>query len=150
MKSIARNQYFTLDILNKKIRGSKRSFKLANKGCGDAYNELMNLMTVHPDFELEVIEISRSESKITYDGLKYEFMIDYINLQDNGKELLEKMNRVKASAKRASSSPYPIVKKWFLDEFSVENEFGDKEFDMKAAEKLIKEAKEAKILADAA
>ncbi len=144
------NKYFTLNFFKKQICGSKKAFAMANQGSGDAYEQLMALMNAHPDFELEVVKAKSSSSKKTYVGLDYEFIEDYIALQENKTVLLEKMNRVKASAKRASSSAYPIVKKWFLNEFSVENEFGDKEFDMKAAEELIKEAKEAKILADVA
>ena len=144
------NKYFTLDILNKKIRGSKKAFALANQGCGDAYNELMTLMNAHPDFELEVVKAKSNSSKRTYEGLDFKFMKDYISLQDNNALLLAQMERVKASAKKSSASVYPLVKKWFLNEFGVASDEGsEKEFDMTVAAELIKKAKETQILAAA-
>lgn len=142
--------YFTLDILDKKIRGSARSFKLANKGSGDAYEQLMALMNAHPDFSLVKAHAEKASNKQTYNGLTYVFMRDYISLQENKTLLLAKMERIKAGAKKSSASVYPLVKKWFLNEFGVAAEEGsEKEFDMTAAEELVRKAKETQILAAA-
>jgi hypothetical protein len=149
MKSIARNQYFTLDILNKKIRGSERSFKLANKGCGDAYEQLMALMTAHPDYELEVAKAKSNDSKETYDGLSYQFMKDYIALQENAALLLKKLDLVIANAKKTRASAYPVVKRWFLRTFGTPIEAGKFHFDLEEAKQLIEEASDEKIFASA-
>jgi hypothetical protein len=144
------NKYFTLNFFKKQICGSKKAFAMANKGSGDAYEQLMALMNAHPDFELEVVKAKSNSSKRTYEGLDFGFMKDYILLQENKVVLLEKMERVKASAKKSSASTYPLVKKWFLNEFGVASEEGsEKEFDMATALELVKKAKEAQILAAA-
>ncbi|MBQ8911198.1 MAG: hypothetical protein IJY89_01345, partial [Clostridia bacterium] len=77
------NTYFTLDILGKKIRGSEHSLKLANKGNGDAYEQLMALMPAHPEDALEVVTAKSNASKETDDGVSYQFRKDYIARQED-------------------------------------------------------------------
>ena len=143
------NKYFTLDILNKKIRGSKRSFQLANKGYGDAYEQLMALMNAHPDFELEEVVAKKNDSKETYEGLSYEFMKDYIAIQENASLLLKKLDLVIANAKKTRASAYPVVKRWFLRTFGTPIEAGKFQFDLEAAKQLIENASDEKIFASA-
>ena len=149
MKLTNRNRYFNLNILENEIRGSKRSFKLANKGCGDAYNELMSLMNAHPDFKLIEIEPKRNESKETYDGLSYQFMKDYIAIQANAALLLKKLDLVIENANRTRASAYPVVKRWFLRTFGTPIEDGKFRFDLEVAKQLIEDASDEKIFASA-
>jgi transcriptional regulator with AAA-type ATPase domain len=142
MSNTRTSNYFTIDFLSKKIIGSSASFKKAGMGTGAWYDELVAKMNAHPDFKLVEVEHKKNPSKTVYDGLDFDFMENYIALQNNAEELLKKMKQVKKCAKKVTNSVYPIVKKWFLDEFG-------KDFDMEEARKAIKESKEAKILAEA-
>lgn len=148
-KTARKSNFFTLDLLRKKICGSERSFKLANKGSGEAYNQLMALMNAHPDFELEVVKAKSNESKETYDGLSYQFMKDYIAIQANAALLLKKLDLVIENAKRTRASAYPVVKRWFLRTFGTPVEAGKFQFDLEAAKQLIEDASDEKIFASA-
>lgn len=143
------NTYFTLDILGKKIRGSEHSLKLANKGNGDAYEQLMALMNAHPDYELEVVKAKSNDSKETYDGLSYQFMKDYIALQEGSALLLKKLELVINTAKKTRGSAYPVVKRWFLRTFGTATETGKILFNLEEANQLIEAAKDEKVFAAA-
>jgi hypothetical protein len=147
MKANTTNKNFTLNFFDKKICGSKKAFAMANQGSGDAYDELVALMTAHPSFGLEVIKAKSNSSKTTYEGLKFEFMKSYIALQENSALLLKKMDCVIDGAKKSGVSPYPVTKSWFLKTFGKTTETGEILFNVKEAEQLIKTAREAKILA---
>lgn len=122
------NARFTLDFVNKSIVGSKASFKLARKGNGTEYEELAFLIARHPDFSIVEKSVKKSE-KNTYHGLNLAFMEEYINIQENASKLMDEYNSVKKLAKEAGRSVYPIIKKWFLNQFT--------EFDMTKAKEEI-------------
>ena len=139
--------YFTIDFINKTICGSPASFKKASTGVGAIYEELISKINAHPKFELTQIEAKKNPVKKTYKGLTYEFMKAYIAIQDNSEALLEKMTTVEKSADKVKDSTYPIVKKWFLDEFGTPMENSPKKFfDMKKAQAKIIEIANNKIL----
>lgn len=129
---------FTINFIKKEIIGTQASFDKASKGFGSIYEELADKVAKHPDFALTVKEQKRqiTRAKRTYDGLDFKLMEDYIAIQKNGETLRREYDAVKAMAKSAGKSLYPITKKWFLDKFSTEK----KPFDVKEAKEAITEA----------
>lgn len=136
------NKYFTLNFFKKQICGSKKAFAMANKGSGDAYNELMALMSAHPDFKLAVVNAKRNPSQERYKGMDYDFMEDYISFSPDSEARMKKYEAVKEAAAKANESVYPIVKKWFIDEFGVKDAKNKKQFNMKAAIQFVKDKKQ--------
>jgi hypothetical protein len=130
--------YFTIDFINKTICGSPASFKKASTGVGAIYEELISKINAHPKFELT--QIGNNPDKKTYKGLTYDFMKAYIKIQDDAENLLKKMDLVEKNASKFKDSTYPIVKKWFLDNFGTEMENSKKKhFDMDKAISQINE-----------
>ena len=139
-KNTAVKNYFSVDFFNKSIIGTKASFNKASKGEGAHYEELSRLMTAHPDFKLVVKEQEHSKAKKqTYEGLDFDLMKRYISIQNNAEELLTKYEDIKAFAKEAGLSVYPITKKWFLETFEG--------FDVKDAKKEINKANYGSVIA---
>ena len=128
--SITKKNRFALDLFNKKIMGSKKSFDKASTGSGEYYEELMHLMAQHPDFELVV---KTTESKRTYKGLDEALMKDYLSIQDNSSQLRSEFDTIRENAKNSNMNTYQVLRKWFLKKFES--------FDIKKAQEAIYKAK---------
>ena len=126
---------FTVDFFNKTISGTKTSFNKASKGNGPAYEELTNLISRHPNFELVVKEPKKQSTKAkrTYNGMDFDFMEAYIETRVNADQLMKEYKAVKKMAKDSGMSVYPFTKNWFLGEFDADKEG----FDMDEAKKEI-------------
>lgn len=129
------NARFTIDFITKTITGTKASFNKAGKGFGAEYEELAAKLAAHPDFTLIVKEQKHkaTKAKRTYDGLDFDFMEAYIEMQSEAQKLMKEYEAVKEMAEIRCSSKYPLTKKWFLGKFSTE----DQPFDMEQARKSI-------------
>ena len=129
------NVRFTIDFINKSIIGTKSSFNKAGKGFGDEYEELAAKMAAHPDFKLVEKEQKHKSTKAkrTYDGLDFDFMEAYIEIQPASEKLKNEYESVKQMAANCGTSKYPLTKKWFLGKFGTE----DQPFDMEQARKEI-------------
>ena len=77
------NARFTIDFITKTITGTKASFNKAGKGFGAEYEELAAKLAAHPDFTLIVKEQKHKSTKAkrTYEGLDFDFMEAYIEMQ---------------------------------------------------------------------
>ena len=129
------NVRFTIDFINKSIIGTKSSFNKAGKGFGAEYEELAAKMAAHPDFKLVEKEQKHKSTKAkrTYDGLDFDFMEAYIEIQPASEKLKNEYESVKQMAANCGTSKYPLTKKWFLGKFGTE----DQPFDMEQARKEI-------------
>ena len=129
------NVRFTIDFINKSIIGTKSSFNKAGKGFGAEYEELAAKMAAHPDFKLVEKEQKHKSTKAkrTYDGLDFDFMETYIEIQPASEKLKNEYESVKQMAANCGTSTYPLTKKWFLGKFGTE----DQPFDMEQARKEI-------------
>ena len=136
--------YFTVDFFNKKIIGTKASFNKASKGSGSAYDELVEKINNHPEFELVIKEQNKhtTRAKRTYFGLDFDFIEAYIETRNNFSALNEDYKAVKKMAKDSGISVYPTVKKWFLGEFDPD----DLGFDMEQAKKEISDYRISKAI----
>ena len=129
------NVRFTIDFINKSIIGTKSSFNKAGKGFGAEYEELAAKMAAHPGFKLVEKEQKHKSTKAkrTYDGLDFDFMEAYIEMQTDAQKLKNEYESVKQMAANCGTSKYPLTKKWFLGKFGTE----DQPFDMEQARKDI-------------
>ncbi len=126
---------FTIDFINKTITGTKASFTKAGKGFGAEYEELAAKVAAYPDFKLVEKEQKHKSTKAkrTYDGLDFDFMEAYIEMQGDAQKLKNEYESVKQMAVNCGTSKYPMTKKWFLGKFGTE----DQPFDMEQARKDI-------------
>lgn len=139
---------FTINFMTRSIIGTKASFDKASKGSGPIYEELADKIARHPDFKLVIKEqkVKSSKAKTTYEGLNFAFMESYISIQKNGAQIMLEYKSVKKMAEDSKLSVYPITKKWFLGEFSTE----ENPFDMEKAKKEISDARIAAAVLGAA
>lgn len=143
----ANKNFFTVNFFDNTISGTKASFNKASKGNGPAYEELTNLISRHPGFELIVKEPKKhtTKAKRTYSGMDFPFMEAYIETRVNAKQIMAEYESVKKEAKDSGFSIYPFIKNWFLGEFAPDGEA----FDMDKAKKEIAEYHMAKAILSA-
>ena len=136
--------YFTVNFFDSKISGTKASFNKASKGNGPAYEELAGLIAKHPEFELVIKEPKQriNRAKRDYNGMDYDFIVSYIEIQPKATTLMAEYESVKKFAKENKMSVYPFVKKWFLGEFDPDKNG----FDMAKAKKAISDYRMAKAI----
>lgn len=138
MKKATGYVFFRYDMLKEQILGTKTSFNKANKGYGDAYEELIDLMSKQPTFTLKVIEPKKPEkAKQSYKGMDCDFMRDYL-IATKKNDALRTFNQIEAFAKNNDKSKYPLAKKFFLKQFP-KDENGKVLFDYTEAKIIVKE-----------
>ena len=132
--------FFTVDFINKEIKGTKSAFNKASKGYGDAYEELTARIQAHPDFNCVVIEPKKhsSKPKATYEGLTLAFVKDYVAMIDSPKHTQE-MNNIIAYCKNLNEKPLPKLKSWMIETFKYD--YADERFSMAAAKDEVREWK---------
>ena len=108
---IMKKNIFTINFTEQTISGSKSALKKASNPASAEYKELTAKMALHPTFK--VVEKEPNTDKITYKGMDFKMMRDYINAQPNTKELMAEFDLAVAMF----NGKYPLVKKWFLDTF---------------------------------
>lgn len=132
---------FTLDFAKKAILGTKASYDKAGKGYGPIYDELVALLTAHPDFACVVKEPKEpAKPKRTYKGMDIPFMRDYLSAVGND-STLKTIDALIANAKEEKLSSYPDVKREFFGACP--------EFDYAVAKKIVSEYRHAKTVAAA-
>ena len=136
--------YFSVDFFARTISGTKASFNKASKGNGPAYEELAGLIAKHPEFELVIKEPKQriNRAKRDYNGMDYDFIVSYIEIQPKATTLMAEYESVKKFAKENKMSVYPFVKKWFLGEFDPDKNG----FNMAEAKKAISDYRMAKAI----
>ena len=136
--------YFSVDFFARTISGTKASFIKASKGNGPAYEELAGLIAKHPEFELVIKEPKQriNRAKRDYNGMDYDFIVSYIEIQPKATTLMAEYESVKKFAKENKMSVYPFVKKWFLGEFDPDKNG----FNMAEAKKAISDYRMAKAI----
>lgn len=127
-KSISALKFFRLNIRGKKIIGSKSSFDKADRGFGEAYDELMYLISAHPDFSFEETKNQKpSKKKQTYSGLNKRFMLDYIEAIGDVAALAEFKSEQKF-AEDNEMHVFSFLKSWFIKKYNTKaNPFSMKE-----------------------
>ena len=127
---------FTVDFIGKKISGTKASFDKAGKGNGPIYEELAGLTAKHPNFALVIKEQTKRivKEKETYKGMDCDFMRDYL-IAERMTEALKTFKQVETFADNTKRSKYPLLKKFFLKQFTDKD--GNINFDFSKAKKTV-------------
>lgn len=128
--------YFKYDFINKAIVGSKAAIKRANSGNGNEYVELCKMLAEHPDFNVVSKEIEVNATKKKYNGLTFNRMKEYIELQEDSENVLAVFEKVQEIAE-AKGAKYPLTKKWFLSKYP---EYKENEASIVSNEEIEKQA----------
>lgn len=75
-----------------------------------------------PNAEMKTKEIKKNPNKKTYHNMTYKNIIKFIEEQDNKKELLDEMEKVR-NVSSISASPYHSVVAWFEKKFENTNDY---------------------------
>lgn len=112
---------------NIKIDPAKKSIILTNKFSQKAYNvgtkEYEELQEVHlafPNYKIVTRTIKKKQGKESYKGLTYDYMRKYIKAHDDTGIMEMAFNEL-LSRIECHSVRYAHIKKWFLENFPVDN-----------------------------
>lgn len=122
-----KTKFFTLDFINKEIKGSERAFNRAGRGFNEEYTELTTLINERPTFKLVVTEPEKK--KTSYEGMDRDFIRDFVTFNDPDR--LPEFEAVNKNSK------FPTVRHWFLDLYKKDGE----KFNVKEEKKKIRQLK---------
>lgn len=105
---------YKINAAAKTIELTKKFEKAANEYGSEEYRVLVALMNDFPTFTIIVKEIKRKEGKKSYKGLSLKEMRRFVSTV--GTKELATFDKVVSIAKNKNNY-YPIVKKWFLDNY---------------------------------
>ena len=113
-----RNNNVEIDHENNIAIVTKSFLKESETIGSPAYEELVELRKKHPGLKVNVRTIAKREDKISYEGLDYKYMEEFIKAQegDNAATALEEFEKTKELS-RAYRAPYLFVRNWFLKKY---------------------------------
>ncbi len=94
--------------------------RIADPGS-DEYTLLQEIRADYPDYKIHLHRIKQNEAKERYKGLTYDYMREYIRSHVPEAEIeislhtLEEM--ILISHCHSQAHRYPVIKKWFLEQF---------------------------------
>ena len=108
---------------NKKLLIMDRTFaKNALNTKSEEYRHLQAVRKDYPDYEVVQKKIKINSNKQTYNGLTYDFMKWYINkyaiAEKKAKTLATLEHMIDISRCQSKAHRYPVIKAWFLEQFS--------------------------------
>lgn len=115
--------YVKIDYANRQII-MDRTFAWNAKIVGsEEYNLLQTARRDYEGFHVITRTIRRNEKKECYRGLTYDYMERYILTHDNAEERMKEFNELRLIAE-CHSKRYPVIKKWFLQQYPEIAQFG--------------------------
>jgi asparagine N-glycosylation enzyme membrane subunit Stt3 len=110
MKTVYKHK---IDFANRKILISRTFAKDAGIMNSKAYEKLMELCKAYAGYGIGILKNKKASNKQKYENLTFDKMYELIMEHDKGNaENLEMLRKVKSE-----HTPYPIVKKWFLEQY---------------------------------
>jgi hypothetical protein len=94
------------------------------------------MLAEHPDFRVVPKEIEVNATKKKYNGLTFNRMKEYIELQEDSENVLAVFEKVQEIAE-AKGAKYPLTKKWFLSKYP---EYKENEASIGSNEEIEKQA----------
>jgi len=117
-----------IDIITGKIIMSREFAKAARDTFSPEYLHLQNVKRDNPTYTVEKKTIKKNPNKNKYDGLTYEYMINYIASHEpieTKKEVLAEFAELKLISEcHSKGKRYPVIKSWFLDKYPAIKEYG--------------------------
>ena len=94
---------------------TKAFLKEAETIGSDAYVKLVKLRNDHPGLKVKAREIAKNEDRVSYDGLTYQYMREFIDAWegDNAAAALGKLEKT-IELSKSYRAPYLYVRNWFL------------------------------------
>lgn len=94
---------------------TKAFLKEAETIGSDAFETLVKLRNDHQGLQVRAREIAKNEDKVSYEGLTYGYMREFIEARegDNAAAVLEKLEKT-IELSKSFRAPYLYVRNWFL------------------------------------
>ena len=110
-----------INLTDKTIVMDRTFAKLAADTRSEEYAHLQQIRRDYPTYTVVQRQIRRSNTKVTYAGLNYEYMKAYIETHGTKEEIeknLAEFNEMTLISK-CHNKPYryPVIKSWFLKQF---------------------------------
>lgn len=106
------------------IEMSREFAKYAAVAGSEEYNLLQQTRKDYPTFRVVRKQIAKKKDKESYKGLTYEYMENYIKLHDDKDETIMKEYKEMRLLAACHSIRYPVIKKWFFNQFPEVEKFG--------------------------
>lgn len=106
------------------IEMSREFAKYAAQVGSDEYILLQQTRRDYPNFRVVRKQIAKKKDKESYKGLTYEYMETYIKLHDDKEETNMKEYKEMRLLAACHSIRYPVIKKWFFQQFPEVAKFG--------------------------
>ena len=114
-----------IDHLNKNILISAAFAKAAMNIQGEEYKTLVEVRSLHQDYNVIKREIKKNPEKESYRGLTYAYMEHYILTHDKSGEVMKMYQEMRLRA-LCHSIRYAHIKKWFLEIYPEIDDFSTK------------------------
>ena len=111
-----------IDHLNKNILISAAFAKAAMNIQGEEYKTLVEVRSLHQDYNVIKREIKKNPEKESYRGLTYAYMEHYILTHDKSGEVMKVYQEMRLRA-LCHSIRYAHIKKWFLEFYPEIDDF---------------------------
>lgn len=102
--------------------------RLSRDVRNDEYRILQATRRDYPDYAVIRKQIKKNSAKVSYKGLTYDYMREYISSHENAAcaaQMLEKLdNMIAISHCHSQAFRYPVIKKWFLETYPDVKSYG--------------------------
>lgn len=120
--------YLRVDTVNRQLVMDKAFAKNASIVGSREYEMLQQARNDYKDFTVIKRTIKKNPNKESYKGLTYDYMEDYIRTHENAENVKEMLNEFREmrliSQCHSKAFRYPIIKKWFLEQYPEIEEYG--------------------------
>ena len=107
-----------IDFVKKQIVMDRTFAKKCVDTRSEEYAELQRVRIDYPRFKVITRKIKRNKHKMTYKGLTYAYMEDYISKHGSKEDIQKNFSNylhLREIAKGNKRKGYPVIKKWFLE-----------------------------------
>lgn len=105
------------DHANCTIIITKKALDRADRMMEPEYSELCKFMAAQPTYKVVAKAIKTKSDKKTYHGLSIDQMKNFIKTKPNSDERLKEFAAACVVAE-AKGAKYPLIKKWFLENYA--------------------------------
>lgn len=113
-----------VDFANSRIIMDRTFAKKCENTSSSEYAQLQRVRADYPSFTVIRKQIKRNDDKECYKGLTYAYMERYIALHDDKEGTIHKAFAEMKLLSECHSVRYPVIKKWFLEQFPEVAKFG--------------------------
>ena len=112
-----------IDFTKNEIIMSRQFEKCASIAGSEEYRRLQAVRLDYPTFAVVRRQIKKAATKVTYAGLTYTYMENYIATHANAEQIKKVYDELRLIGACHKVS-YPTIKKWFLETYPEIVEFG--------------------------